>query len=91
MALAFISIMLSAFLIWVPVGGSAIPIQGRYLQPILACLLAGLTLMVGGWGLEWNPKWISMLKLGSLAISVVINVASIMTLILHYREAVPSG
>ncbi len=88
MALAFIGIMLSAFLIWVPVGGSTIPIQGRYLQPILACFLAGLTLVVGGWGASWNPQWIYILKLGSLTLSVIINVASILTVILHYQETV---
>jgi hypothetical protein len=86
-ALTAIGLIVSAYMIWMPVGSTIVNLQGRYFHPIAALFLAGWILIKPPW-FQLKPVFKPIGAFIMLSVMVVLNSLSLMALFKHYETNV---
>jgi hypothetical protein len=83
-ALTAIGLIVSAYMIWMPVGCTIVNLQGRYFHPIMALLFVGLVL-IKPHCFQLKPEFNRIGAFIMLTAMAVLNLLSVVTLIKHYE------
>lgn len=83
-ALTTICLMVSAYMIWMPVGSAIVNLQGRYFHPVAALLLVGWVLIKPPC-FQLKPEFNRIGAFILLSAVVVLNSLSVITLFKHYK------